>query len=123
MTKFRPDGWPTVTPRLFTSDVAGLVDFLRLTFGATGEVRPGVPAEIRIGDSVIMVSDGGGVREPLSGFFYVYVDDANAVYQLAIDAGAESIEAPADMPYGDRRATVRDAWGSVWQIATYKNPR
>ncbi len=122
MTKFRPDGWPTVVPRLFTRDVAGLVDFLRLIFGARGEVRPGGPAEIRIGDSLIMVSDGGGVRDPLAGFLYVYVEDADAVYRIAIDAGAESIEAPADMPYGDRRAMVRDAWGNIWQIATYKGP-
>lgn len=98
------------------------MDFLRLTFNAKGEIRPGGPAEIRIGDSTILVSDGGRVRQPLAGFLYVYVEDADAVYQIAIDAGAVSIEEPADMPYGDRRATVRDAWGNVWQIATYKGP-
>jgi uncharacterized glyoxalase superfamily protein PhnB len=122
VTKFRPDGWPTVTPRLFTKDVAGLVEFLRLVFGAVGEIRPGIPVELRIGDSVIMVSDGGGVRDPHPGFLYVYVADADAAYRAAIAAGAASIEAPADMPYGDRRATVRDAWGNDWQIATYRGP-
>jgi uncharacterized glyoxalase superfamily protein PhnB len=98
------------------------VNFLRVTFHAHGEVRDGVPAEVRIGDSIVLVSDGGGVRKPTTGFLYVYVEDADAVYQTAIDAGAVSIEAPADMPYGDRRATVQDAWGNTWQIATYREP-
>ena len=120
MVKFRPDGWPTVVPRLFTSDVAGLVNFLDLTFGGHGEVRPGVPTEVRIGDSIVMVSDGGGVRDPVAGFLYVYVADADAAYRTAVDAGAVAIEEPADMPYGDRRAMVRDAWGNIWQIATHK---
>jgi PhnB protein len=120
LSGFRPDRWPTVIPRLFTSDVVGLVNFLRATFDAHGEVRHGVPVEVRIGDSIILVSDGGGVREPSTGFFYVYVEDADAVYRAAIQTGAFSIEAPADMPYGDRRATLRDAWGNIWQIATYR---
>jgi PhnB protein len=109
-----------VVPRLFTHDVAGLVNFLRQTFGARGEVSGGVPVEVRIGDSIVLVSDGGGVREPLAGFLYVYVEDADAVYGAAINAGAVSIEAPTDTPYGDRRATVRDPWGNTWQIARYK---
>jgi uncharacterized glyoxalase superfamily protein PhnB len=109
-----------VIPRLFTNDVVGLVNFLRVTFNAYGDVRHGVPAEVRIGDSIMLVSDGGGVREPSTGFLYVYVEDADAVYRTAIDAGAISIEVPTDMPYGDRRATVRDAWGNIWQIATYR---
>jgi len=64
-----------------------------------------LPPKFGSGDSIVMVSDGGGVREPLAGFLYVYVEDADAVYRMAINAGAVSIEAPADMPYGDRRAT------------------
>jgi uncharacterized glyoxalase superfamily protein PhnB len=65
-----------------------------------------------------MISNGGGVRERLAGFLYVYVENADVVYRMAINAGAVSIEAPADMPYGDRRAMVQDAWGNIWQIAT-----
>jgi uncharacterized glyoxalase superfamily protein PhnB len=53
-------------------------------------------------------------------YIYVYVQDADETYQRAIAAGATSIEEPADMPYGDRRATVRDPWENTWQIATYK---
>lgn len=117
---FTPPGWPRVAPRLFTHDVAGLVEFMQTVFGATGEMRSERPSEMRIGDSVIIVSDGGGLRDPAAAFLYVYVPDADGAYRRAIDAGAESIEAPTDMPYGDRRATLRDRWGNTWQIATYR---
>ena len=63
MTKFQPDGWPTIIPRVFTEDVRGVVGFLKLVFGARGEMRTGAPAEIRIGDSLILASDDGGARE------------------------------------------------------------
>ena len=49
-----PDGWHSLTPRIVTDDVAGLVEFLRLAFGATGEVHAERPAEVRIGDSMII---------------------------------------------------------------------
>jgi uncharacterized glyoxalase superfamily protein PhnB len=118
MKKFKPDGWPTVTPRIVTSDVAGLVEFLKVVFEAHGEDRDGAPAEMQIGDSIVMVSDGGGQREAMPAFLYVYVEDADRTYRRAVAAGATSIEAPIDTPYGDRRAMVRDAWGNLWQIAT-----
>ncbi|TWC06791.1 hypothetical protein FBZ93_10179 [Bradyrhizobium macuxiense] len=51
---------------------------------------------------------------------YVYVRNADETYRRAIAAGAGPIEAPADTPYGDRRAMVRDSWANVWQIATYR---
>jgi uncharacterized glyoxalase superfamily protein PhnB len=120
MTQSKPIGWPSVVPRIFTSDIAGLTGFLRTVFGAEGELRSGAPTEIRIGDSIILISDGGGVREAMPAFLYVYVENADETYRRAIAAGAESIETPADMPYGDRRATVRDSWANVWQIATYR---
>ena len=120
MTQSKPIGWPSVVPRIFTSDIAGLTGFLRTVFGAEGELRSGAPTEIRIGDSIILISDGGGVREAMPAFLYVYVENADETYRRAIAVGAESIETPADMPYGDRRATVRDSWANVWQIATYR---
>jgi len=120
MSNFKPDGWHSVTPRIFTGDVAGLVGFLRTVFDANGELRSGAPTEIKIGDSIVMVSDGGGVREAMPAFLHVYVENADDTYRRAIAAGAISIEQPADMPYGDRRAMVRDAWANVWQIATYR---
>ncbi len=64
-----------------------------------------------------MVSETSEVREPFAAFLYVYVHDADATYQRAVRAGATTIEAPLDTPYGDRRATVRDPWGNVFQIA------
>jgi uncharacterized glyoxalase superfamily protein PhnB len=120
MNTFKPDGRRTVIPRVITDDVAGLVGFLKIVFGAIGELQSGAPTEMRIGDSVVMVSDGGGAREAMPAFLYVYVENADETYQRAIAAGAQSIERPADMPYGDRRAMVRDSWGNVWQIATYR---
>jgi len=117
---YKPPGWRTVTPRLFTTDVAGLVHFLQIVFDAEGDLNADRPSELRIDDAMVLVSDGGGIREPMPTCFYVYVPDADSTYRRAIAAGAESLEAPADMPYGDRRATVRDQWGNIWQIATYR---
>jgi len=112
-----PEGWPTVIPRIVANDAEQLVTFIRQVFGATGEYHSSRPAELRIGDSVIMVSDSGE-RQVMTAFLYVYVRDTDATYRRAIDAGARSIEEPSDMPYGDRRGMVEDAWGNTWQIAT-----
>ena len=120
MPQFKPAGWPSVIPRIVTRDLTGLTGFLSDVFDAEGDVRSGAPTEIRIGDSIILISDGGGVRDAMPAFLYVYVENADETYRRAIAAGAESIEAPADTPYGDRRAMVRDTWANVWQIATYR---
>jgi PhnB protein len=112
-----PAGFHSVTPRMVVGDVAAAAGFLRDVFGATGEVRDGRPAEIRIGDSVVMVS-GAGPRELFPAFLYVYVDDADGVYRRALTAGAVTVEEPLDTPYGDRRAMVRDPSGSLFQIAS-----
>jgi PhnB protein len=120
MSKFKLDGRRTVIPRIITDDVAGLVGFLKTVFGAGGEPQSAAPTEMTMGDSVVMISDGGGAREAMPAFLYVYVRNADETYERAIAAGAESIEKPSDMPYGDRRATVRDSWSNIWQIATYR---
>ena len=86
---------------------------------ARGEMRTGAPAEMRIGDSLILVSDGGGARGARKTFLYVYVENTDKAYQRALEAGALTIEKPVDTPYGDRRATVQDPWGNIWQIATH----
>ncbi len=111
-----PMEYRSVTPRIVTDDVEGLVAFLRTVFDADGEIVAGRPVDVRIGDSIIMVS-GAGERDAFPAFLYVYVDDADARYQRAFAAGATSLEAPLDTPYGDRRAMVRDPWGDVFQIA------
>jgi PhnB protein len=117
-THFAPEGWHSVTPRIVVHDAKQLVEFLKQVFGATGEYRQAIPSEVRIGDSVIMISDAG-IRNPMTAFLYVYVDDTDAAYRRALDAGAHALEEPSDMPYGDRRCMVEDKWGNTWQIATH----
>jgi PhnB protein len=111
-----PAGFHSVTPRMVVSDVSAAVEFLRAVFEATGEVHDGRPAEIHLGDSLVMVSPAGE-RDLFPVFLYVYVDDAEDVFRRALEAGAVSLEAPLDTPYGDRRAMVRDPFGNVFQIA------
>ena len=120
MTAARP-GFRSVTPRLVATDAQGLVEFLRIVFAASGELEADRPAEMRIGDSTILVS-AAGIRESFPGFLYVYVDDADATYRRAVAAGAATVERPFDTPYGDRGAMVRDPWGNVWQIAQWSRP-
>ena len=109
-------GFHTLTPRIVVTDAGAQVAFLRAVFDATGEYSADRPSEMRIGDSLILVT-AAGERELFPAFLYVYVDDADATYQHAIEAGAATLEAPLDTPYGDRRAMVRDPFGNVWQVA------
>lgn len=117
MTTPVPAGWHSVTPRIVVEDAAALVAFLKRVFDATGEYRTDAPSQIRIGDSLLMVSTAGA-RETFPAFLYVYVEDADDTCQRALEAGAASLEAVWDTPYGDRRGMVRDPWGNVWQVAT-----
>jgi PhnB protein len=103
VSNFTPHGWHTVTPRIFTGDVAGVVGFLKAVFNATGEYRAGMPAEVRIGDSIVLISDAGGRRETMPVSF-TCMSKTRMSYRLAVDAGAASLEKPMDTPYGDRRA-------------------
>lgn len=116
-TPHRRPGHHTVTPRIIVDDPAAQVAFLRAVFGATGDVADGRPTEVCIGDSLVLVSEGGGIRDAPPAFLYVYVDDVDTVHRRAVDAGAETIEPPLETPYGDRRAMVRDPFGNLFQIA------
>jgi len=116
--EFTPEGWHTLTTRIVVHKVPQFVEFLRRVFGAIGDYRPDLPTVMSIGDSMVMISEAG-VRKPMTAFLYVYVEDADEIYRRAIDAGATSLEEPSVMPYGDRRGMVEDAWGNIWQIATY----
>ncbi len=109
-------GYHTLTPRMVVNDVEGAVRFLRAVFDGEGEVHEDRPAEIRIGDSLVMVSSPSE-RELFPAFLYVYVADADASYARALAAGAATMEEPLDTPYGDRRAMVRDPFGNIFQIA------
>ena len=108
-----------MTPRLVVHDAALLVDFLKQAFEATGDFRTDRPSVIKIGDSLVMVSSVG-VREVMPAFLYLYVDDIDATYHRALEAGATSVEVPWDTPYGDRRGMVKDPFGNIWQIATHR---
>ncbi len=112
-----PEGWHSVTPRLVVHDVEGQVAFMREAFGATGSYTEGRPAELKIGDSMVMIS-GVGVRAAMPASIYLYVEDADATFAKAVAAGASVIEEPLDTPYGDRRGMVQDEGGNMWQIAT-----
>ncbi len=109
-------GYHTLTPRMVVSDLHGAVQFLCTVFDGSGDVEEGRPAEIRIGDSLVMVTPAGE-RSLFPAFLYVYVTDADETYRRALEAGAETLEAPQDTPYGDRRAMVRDPYGNVFQVA------
>jgi PhnB protein len=115
---FTPEGWHTVTPRIVVHEANQLVEFLKQVFGATGEYRQARPSEVRIGDSVVMISDAG-IRSPMTAFLYVYVNDTDATYRRALEAGGRALEEPSNVPYGDRRCMVEDKWGNTWQIATH----
>jgi uncharacterized glyoxalase superfamily protein PhnB len=116
--KHIPVGWPPLIPRIAVDDPKGLVEFIRDVFGATGGYHPERPSELRIGDSLLMVSSAIQ-RKTMTVFLYIYVEDADSVYRRALERGAKSLEKPQDMPYGDRRAMVLDPWGNTWQIATH----
>src|SRR5215472_9254309 len=121
MNSFQTDGWHTVTPRIITSEPEEMIRFVKEVFGGQGEFHVNRPPDIRIGDSIIMVSDGGGLRDCMSAFLYVYVENVDETYQRAIKAGAETLEVPSDRQYGDRRAMVKDLWGNLWQIASRRH--
>jgi PhnB protein len=124
-----PKGFHTVTPYLVVQDVPAEIEFLTRVFGAEETHRSsgpagGVHAEVRIADSMLMIG-GGGEGRPLNRpaqptALHIYVEDTDAVYQRALDAGATSIGAPVDQEYGERSGGVKDPWGNVWYIATFR---
>jgi uncharacterized glyoxalase superfamily protein PhnB len=98
---------------------------MKKAFGATEVYRFPAPdgsvmhAELKIGNSVIMLGEpmDGSFTRPAT--FYVYVLDADATYRAALDAGGESLEVPSERFWGDRMASVKDFAGNNWMIATH----
>jgi PhnB protein len=121
-----PEGYHTVTPYLTVRGVAKLMDFLKRSFGAAEKERMTqqdgriMHAEVRIGDSVVMMGEPADESSLMPGMIHLYVDDVDTTYQRALQAGATSLREPEDQFYGDRSAGVRDAFGNVWWIATHK---
>lgn len=122
MVKPKPDGYNNVMPYLVVDDVGREIEFLKQAFGAEEMMRVendrGVHAEVRIGDSVVMMGSNSGSPNVSSALMYVYVNDTDAAFERAITAGGATFERPNDTPYGDRRAGVRDPFGNQWWIAT-----
>lgn len=120
-----PEGYHTVTPYLVADGAAKLLDFVKQAFGAEERFRMDTPeggighAEVRIGDSVVMMADVPSDGRAMPGLLHVYVDDCDATYRRALEAGATSAREPADQFYGDRTAVVEDAFGNQWSIATH----
>jgi PhnB protein len=129
-----PDGYHSVTPHLMVNGGVAAIEFYKKAFGAVELFRFPAPggkighAEIKIGDSPIMLADefpdmgylgpksiGGS---PVS--LLIYVEDVDTVFNRAVEAGATAKEAVTDKFYGDRTGTVVDPFGHIWHVATHK---
>lgn len=131
--KAQPDGYHSITPYLITHDAAAAIEFYVKAFGATELMRlPGpngkvMHAEIKVGDSPIMLADEFpemGIRSaksfggsPVS--ILIYTEDVDAMFAQAIAAGAIEKKPLADQFYGDRSGTIEDPFGHSWTIATH----
>jgi PhnB protein len=128
-----PDGYHAVTPYLIVEGAAHALDFYKAVFGATERMRMAGPggrvahAEMRIGDSVVMLADevpDMGYRGP-KGYggsavsLMVYVDDVDATFQRALAAGAIERRAVQNQFYGDRSGTLEDPFGHTWTVSTH----
>jgi uncharacterized glyoxalase superfamily protein PhnB len=122
--KHIPEGYHSVTPYLI-GNAAKVLDFAKAVFDAQETFRMPGPnntighAEFRIGDSHLMIADGGTEWPAMPCSLYVYVENVDEAYKRALKAGATSLKEPADQFYGDRSASVRDAAGNIWGIGTH----
>jgi len=129
-----PQGYHSATPYLTLNDAARAIEFYKRAFGAQEVMRMDGPdgkighAELKIGDSIIMLGDempGMGNRSPQSlggttSGILLYVENADTVFKQAVSAGAQ-VEAPlADMFWGDRYGRLKDPFGHSWSVATHK---
>lgn len=117
-----PEGHNTVMPYLMMEDARGFIDFIKKVFDArmTHESeRDGIVGhcEAQIGDSTMMFSQSRDQWKPATANLFVYVPDADAVYEKAISAGATTVMEVADQEYG-RSGGVTDPFGNVWWITT-----
>ena len=129
-----PEGYYSLTPYLVCKGAGQAIEFYKKAFGAVETVRMDGPggrimhAEVKIGNSILMLSDENPERGQLSpatvgnttSSVMLYTDNVDATYQSAIAAGAKSTSEPADMFWGDRMATLTDPSGHNWAIATHK---
>lgn len=128
-----PDGYHTVTPYLACSDAAQAIAFYKKAFGAKELLRIPGPggkighAELRIGDSRVMLADeyrdmdflGPLSRGGSAVHLHIYMPNADKVVERAVEAGAKVVQPLEDKFYGDRTGSVQDPFGHVWHIATH----
>ncbi|CAH0135835.1 VOC family protein [Pseudomonas lactis] len=127
-----PDGYHSLTPYMGIDKAGEAIEFYKKAFGATQVMRLDMPdgrvghAELRIGDSSLMLGtpcDQMALRNPdehTSIGLHLYVEDVDAQFQRAVDAGATVVSEPKDQFYGDRSASVKDPFGHLWFLATHK---
>jgi PhnB protein len=132
-TKSIPDGYHSVTPYLIVKGAADAINFYKQAFGAVEQMRMASPdgrighAEIKIGDSIIMLADEHpemGHRSPqsLGGAgvsLMVYVDKVDEVFKQAVASGAKELQPLKNQFYGDRSGTLQDPFGHQWTVATH----
>ena len=124
-TQFRavPRGYHSVTPYLIVDGGPKLIQFMKQAFDAEGgEVIRGpdgkvAHAELKIGDSVVMLADSTEKYPQIGSHLYVYLENVDSTFNRSLAAGAISIQEPADQFYGDRTAGFKDPTGNLWWIA------
>ena len=128
-----PEGYHSVTPYLIIKGAAEAIEYYKKSFGATELFRMPTPdgkighAELKIGDSPIMLSDehpdlGHVGPQTLGGTsvgIMIYVDDVDTIYKRAISGGGQEIKPLQDQFYGDRSGTLKDPFGHMWTVATH----
>jgi PhnB protein len=119
-----PEGYHTVTPWIISRDTAGVIDYMTQAFGAeelarvVGEDGAIGHAEVRVGDSIVMLFDARPHWPPTPAFLRLYVDDADETHRRAVAAGGTSVTEVTHMAWGDRGGRVRDPFGNLWWIQT-----
>lgn len=122
---YKPEGYHSVTPYLVVNGAAKLIDFAKQAFDAQELMRMPGPngtighAEIRIGDSIVMLADGNAQHPPYQANLMIYLPNVDEVYKRALQAGATSEREPENQFYGDRSGGVKDPTGNRWWISTH----
>src|SRR5215475_8923012 len=121
-----PEGYHTITPYLVVDGAEKIIHFLKEAFEAKTAFEPTMRpdgkimhAELKVGDSMVMISDSSERAQATSVMLYLYVPNVDACYQKALKAGATSLMVPADQFYGDRSGGVMDPAGNRWHIGTH----
>ncbi|MEM9918546.1 MAG: VOC family protein [Bacteroidota bacterium] len=121
---FRPKGFTSVNTYLFTENPQELIDFLKAVFFAEEHSRVIGDGDLirncilQIGDTCIMIAQASGPFLGMRTALYLYVKDVDATYQRALEKGASTVFAAADMEFGDRQAGIQDVAGNYWWIST-----